>query len=75
MQFFSQVWKEAATQIFFSLCCAMGGLINMASYNKLKNNCHSDALIIGSLTVLLQFLLVLWFLPSLDSWLMKSLMD
>jgi solute carrier family 6 amino acid transporter-like protein 5/7/9/14 len=27
----------------------MGGLINMASYNKLKNNCHSDALIIGFL--------------------------
>jgi len=43
------VWKEAATQIFFSFCLASGGLINMASYNKLKNNCHSDALIIGFL--------------------------
>ena len=47
--FFFQVWKEAATQIFFSLALASGGLINMASYNKLKNNCHSDALIIAFL--------------------------
>merc|ERR1719189_1817359 len=43
------VWKAAASQILISLCCILGGLINMASYNKFTNNVHSDALLISFL--------------------------
>lgn len=42
-----QVWLEAATQIFFSLSVAFGGLIAMSSYNPVHNNCHRDALMVS----------------------------
>lgn len=42
-----QVWLDAATQIFFSLSIAFGGLIAFSSYNAEKNNCEQDALIVG----------------------------
>ncbi|KAE8282200.1 Sodium-dependent neutral amino acid transporter B(0)AT3 [Larimichthys crocea] len=42
-----QVWLDAATQIFFSLSVAFGGLISFSSYNPAKNNCERDAVIVG----------------------------
>ncbi|KAF7656811.1 hypothetical protein LDENG_00035740 [Lucifuga dentata] len=42
-----QVWLDAATQIFFSLSVAFGGLIAFSSYNLEKNNCESDAVLVG----------------------------
>ncbi|XP_035694152.1 sodium- and chloride-dependent glycine transporter 2-like isoform X1 [Branchiostoma floridae] len=43
----AKVWKDAATQIFYSLSAAWGGLITMASYNRFQNNCYKDTLIVS----------------------------
>ncbi|NXS49809.1 S6A18 protein, partial [Balaeniceps rex] len=42
-----RVWLDAATQIFFSLSLAFGGLIAFSSYNPPKNDCEKDALTVA----------------------------
>ncbi|KAJ8259581.1 hypothetical protein GJAV_G00171090 [Gymnothorax javanicus] len=42
----AQVWKDAASQIFYSLSIAWGGVVTLASYNKFENNCFKDSIIV-----------------------------
>ncbi|XP_013875424.1 sodium-dependent neutral amino acid transporter SLC6A17 [Austrofundulus limnaeus] len=42
-----QVWREAATQVFFALGLGFGGVIAFSSYNKRDNNCHFDASLVS----------------------------
>lgn len=40
------VWADASLQIFFSLGPGWGGIVNMASYNKFRNNTQFDSLLV-----------------------------
>ena len=42
-----EVWKQAATQIFYSMGVAVGSQLLLSSYNPFTTNCQRDALLIG----------------------------
>merc|ERR1712004_223306 len=44
-----QVWKDAASQMFFSLGVSWGGLMMFGSYNKFHNKINIDAAFVSSL--------------------------
>lgn len=43
------VWQDAASQMFFSLGVAMGGLVMYSSYNDFRHNIFRDAVIVSVL--------------------------
>uniref|UniRef100_A0A3P8W795 Transporter n=1 Tax=Cynoglossus semilaevis TaxID=244447 RepID=A0A3P8W795_CYNSE len=44
-----QVWRQAATQVFFALGLGYGSVIAYSSYNPYHNNCHRDALMVSGI--------------------------
>ncbi|XP_060757946.1 sodium-dependent neutral amino acid transporter B(0)AT2 [Neoarius graeffei] len=44
-----QVWRQAATQVFFALGLGYGSVIAYSSYNPINNNCHRDAIMVSAI--------------------------
>ncbi|XP_029357675.1 sodium- and chloride-dependent neutral and basic amino acid transporter B(0+) [Echeneis naucrates] len=42
----AQVWKDAATQTFYSLSIGWGGVMTLSSYNTFHNNVFKDSIIV-----------------------------
>ena len=38
IQIILQIWRDAASQVFFTLGVGVGGVIALASYNKFRHN-------------------------------------
>uniref|UniRef100_A0A674GYH6 Transporter n=1 Tax=Taeniopygia guttata TaxID=59729 RepID=A0A674GYH6_TAEGU len=51
----TEVWVDAAAQIFFSLGPGFGVLLAYSSYNKFHNNCYQDALVTSTVNCLTSF--------------------
>ncbi|XP_049336248.1 solute carrier family 6 member 16b isoform X1 [Astyanax mexicanus] len=47
-----QVWRQAATQVFFALGLGFGSVIAYSSFNPQNNNCHRDAVTVSSVNFL-----------------------
>ena len=43
------MWKDAATQMFYSISVGFGAMITFASYNNIHNNIVRDAIIVVAL--------------------------
>ncbi|KAL0984299.1 hypothetical protein UPYG_G00139630 [Umbra pygmaea] len=54
-----QVWRQAATQVFFALGLGFGSVIAYSSYNPRNNNCHRDALTVSTINFLTSVLATL----------------
>lgn len=50
-----RVWRDAATQIFFTLALSYGGMNTLASYNKFNHNIQRDAILIPLANCLTSF--------------------
>ncbi|XP_078093576.1 sodium-dependent neutral amino acid transporter B(0)AT2-like [Mustelus asterias] len=48
----TQVWRQAATQVFFALGLGFGSVIAYSSYNNRNNNCHFDAFLVSFINFL-----------------------
>ncbi|XP_060705683.1 sodium-dependent neutral amino acid transporter B(0)AT2-like [Hemiscyllium ocellatum] len=48
----TQVWRQAATQVFFALGLGFGSVIAYSSYNTRTNNCHFDAFLVSFINFL-----------------------
>ncbi|XP_029039505.2 sodium- and chloride-dependent glycine transporter 1-like isoform X2 [Osmia bicornis bicornis] len=42
----TNIWGQAASQVFYSLGIGCGSLITLSSYSDFKNNCHRDAIFV-----------------------------
>ncbi|KAM9391731.1 sodium-dependent neutral amino acid transporter B(0)AT2 [Pholidichthys leucotaenia] len=51
-----QVWRQAATQVFFALGLGYGSVIAYSSYNQVHNNCHRDALMVSGINFMTSLL-------------------
>ncbi|KAK9530573.1 hypothetical protein VZT92_012065 [Zoarces viviparus] len=54
-----QVWRQAATQVFFALGLGFGSIIAYSSYNPKNNNCHRDAFTVATINFLTSLLATL----------------
>uniref|UniRef100_A0A3Q4I3X7 Transporter n=1 Tax=Neolamprologus brichardi TaxID=32507 RepID=A0A3Q4I3X7_NEOBR len=54
-----QVWRQAATQVFFALGLGFGSIIAYSSYNPRNNNCHRDAFTVSFINFLTSVLATL----------------